>query len=305
MAEGGTGEGGVTAAGKPWWRRWYTITGGAVLALLILGGVFGDNSSGGETSEAPATTIRVEATTRSAPNTSTTTTTAAPTTTATATTATSAAPTTTTVPMTTAAPTTTTARPTAVPVLTVTNIVDGDTVDVSSGERIRLIGIDTPDQGECGYTEAGDYLASLVAGKGVTLVAGAQDDRDRYDRVLRYLDTEDGIDVGLALIEAHRAISRYDSRDGYGRHDREDLYVAADQGVIDGCSTIPGGAADPTPATTSGGAGGCDPNYQPCVAPYPPDLNCADIVTPVRVIGPNDPHGLDRDGDGRACENNG
>ena len=259
IAEGSTGRGGVTSAGKRWWRRWYTVTGGVVLALLILGGIFGDTGSGDETVEASATTSRVEATTTSAPTISTTTTTtAAPTSmaaalTTTAAAETTAAPTTTTVPTTTAAPPTTTARSPAVSVLTVTNVVDGDTVEVSSGERIRIIGIDAPEQGECGYAEAGGYLASLVAGNAVNLVAGAQDDLDRYDRLLRYLDTEDGIDVGLALIETQLAIGRYDSRDGYGRHDREDLYVAADQGVIDGCSTIPGGSADPNPTTTSGG----------------------------------------------------
>ncbi len=46
----------------------------------------------------------------------------------------------------------------------------------------------------------------------------------------------------------------------------------------------------------------CDPNYLPCIPPPPPDLNCDDIGFGVRVIGPEDPHGLDRDGDGVGCE---
>jgi len=39
----------------------------------------------------------------------------------------------------------------------VTNVVDGDTIDVSDGEdtfRIRLIGVDTPERGECYFNEA-------------------------------------------------------------------------------------------------------------------------------------------------------
>jgi hypothetical protein len=44
---------------------------------------------------------------------------------------------------------------------------------------------------------------------------------------------------------------------------------------------------------------GCAPGYDPCVPPYPPDVNCPD-VGPVTVSGP-DPHGLDADGDGVAC----
>ena len=38
-----------------------------------------------------------------------------------------------------------------------------------------------------------------------------------------------------------------------------------------------------------------------CVPPPPPDLDCDDIGRPVRIVG-RDPHSLDGDGDGRACE---
>lgn len=45
----------------------------------------------------------------------------------------------------------------------------------------------------------------------------------------------------------------------------------------------------------------CDPGYSPCVPAYPPDVNCPEVDGPVQVTG-SDPHGLDRDGDGVACE---
>lgn len=48
-------------------------------------------------------------------------------------------------------------------------------------------------------------------------------------------------------------------------------------------------------------AADCDPNYSGCVSPFPPDVDCADVSGPVTVTG-SDPHGLDRDGDGVACE---
>ncbi len=125
---------------------------------------------------------------------------------------------------------------------TVVQTVDGDTVDVlsSSGflERIRVIGIDTPEQGQCGFEEAADALARLVDGQAITLVAGARDDRDRYGRLLRYLDVGT-VDAGLELIRAGHAIARYDSRDGYGRHPREDVYVAADADSLDVCDVAP------------------------------------------------------------------
>jgi hypothetical protein len=58
-------------------------------------------------------------------------------------------------------------------------------------------------------------------------------------------------------------------------------------------------AAEAAPPADAGG--NCDPNYSGCVPPYPPDVNCPQVNGPVQVLG-SDPHGLDRDGDGVACE---
>lgn len=55
------------------------------------------------------------------------------------------------------------------------------------------------------------------------------------------------------------------------------------------------------PRQPSDEGGSCAPGYSPCIPPYPPDLNCSDLDGPVRVTG-DDPHGLDRDGDGVGCE---
>lgn len=45
----------------------------------------------------------------------------------------------------------------------------------------------------------------------------------------------------------------------------------------------------------------CASGYSPCIPNYPPDLNCSDVNGPITVRG-SDPHGLDADGDGVACE---
>lgn len=50
-----------------------------------------------------------------------------------------------------------------------------------------------------------------------------------------------------------------------------------------------------------GGGGACEPGYSPCVPPYPPGLDCSRLNFPIYVTG-SDPHGLDGDGDGVACE---
>jgi hypothetical protein len=44
----------------------------------------------------------------------------------------------------------------------------------------------------------------------------------------------------------------------------------------------------------------CAEGYDPCVPPYPPDVDCAELSGPYTVSGP-DPHRLDPDGDGKAC----
>ena len=46
---------------------------------------------------------------------------------------------------------------------------------------------------------------------------------------------------------------------------------------------------------------GCSTAYAPCVLDMPWDRNCDDIGFRVRVLGVDDPYGLDRDGDGEGC----
>ncbi len=117
----------------------------------------------------------------------------------------------------------------------VSNVVDGDTVDVAGVGRIRVIGIDTPERGACGYESATQAMSVLVLDRDVTLVPGAVDNVDRYGRLLRYVDVG-AVDAGLSLIEDGWAIARYDSRDGYGAHPRQEQYVAADLAAPDlGC----------------------------------------------------------------------
>lgn len=186
----------------------------------------------------------------------------------------------------------------------VSDVVDGDTVDLSNGETVRLVGIDTPEVGECGYERAKEALARLVLGRRVALGA-SDEDRDQYGRLLRYLDVRRGagyVDAGYQLLRQGLAVARYDSRDGYGRHPREARYVARDAMTAEaGCGGVRGLVGQPPPKGQPKPGADCAPGYRPCVPPYPPDADCADVSGPVRVTG-RDPHGLDADGDGWACE---
>ena len=180
----------------------------------------------------------------------------------------------------------------------VVHVIDGDTLDLASGRRVRLAGIDAPEVGQCGYKRARNTLRKLVEGRQVTLAA-SDEEQDQYGRLLKYVDVGT-VDSGLRLIEKGLAVARYDSRDGYGFHPREPRYIAADQASPPyRCAPKPVPfAAAPKKAKPKGS---CAPGYSPCIRPYPPDLDCPQIGHLVRVTG-SDPHGLDRDGDGLACE---
>ncbi|MBU7048499.1 MAG: thermonuclease family protein [Theionarchaea archaeon] len=67
-----------------------------------------------------------------------------------------------------------------------TSIIDGDTFRLSTGETVRLIGIDAPELSQPGGEESREYLAQLIKGKGITLEKGFED-RDTYNRLLRFV----------------------------------------------------------------------------------------------------------------------
>jgi endonuclease YncB( thermonuclease family) len=178
----------------------------------------------------------------------------------------------------------------------VTRIVDGDTIELGNGQTVRIVGIDTPERGQCGYDKASEHMAGLVLYKQVRLTI-SDENTDHYGRLLRYVDVQGGgrtIDAGLNQIRSGLAIARYDSRDGYGYHQREPEYIRSDKAVKQFACAAPA----PAPAPAQGG--NCHPGYSPCL-PLVADLDCGEINGPVHVLG-DDPYGLDRDGDGVGCD---
>lgn len=99
---------------------------------------------------------------------------------------------------------------TNIQVYTVTNVVDGDTIDVSiDGEikRLRLIGVDTPETKDprkavqCFGTEASAFTTQTLLNQSVTLESDdSQGDVDKYDRLLRYVILSDGTNFNKLLI---------------------------------------------------------------------------------------------------------
>ncbi len=80
----------------------------------------------------------------------------------------------------------------------VIEVIDGDTIRIENGKRVRLIGIDAPEKGEKCYREAKEFLKKLVLGKIVRLEADKLD-KDIYGRLLRYVYLNDTF-VNLILL---------------------------------------------------------------------------------------------------------
>jgi micrococcal nuclease len=100
--------------------------------------------------------------------------------------------------------------PKNLPSAQVVKVVDGDTLDVRlNGQtlRLRLIGINTPESVdprqpvECFGREASDRAKALLTGQTVFLESDpSQTDRDRYDRLLRYVWFRNGQLFNLVMI---------------------------------------------------------------------------------------------------------
>ena len=147
--------------------------------------------------------------------------------------------------------------------LTVRKVVDGDTIEVSGGERVRLIGVDTPETKApdrpvgCYGREASRFTAGLLPpGTGVRLV-GDVEQRDRYGRLLAYVYRRaDGLFVNAELLRRGFAqaltippnVAHTDQFAHLARQARE-----SSQGLWAACTLLPNGR--PAPASSSGRVG--------------------------------------------------
>lgn len=68
----------------------------------------------------------------------------------------------------------------------VLRVIDGDTVVLKGGQRVRYIGIDTPEEGRPYYLETKEENKRLVQGKKVSLEYDVEK-ADKYGRTLAYV----------------------------------------------------------------------------------------------------------------------
>jgi len=136
---------------------------------------------------------------------------------------------------------------------TVTRVVDGDTIHVSSrgfDTTVRLLGIDTPETKrpetvvECGGPAASRRAEHLLRpGQPVTLVTDpTQATRDRFGRLLAYVSIQ-GREVNRLLVERGYACVLHIPPDGDARADEftalETAAKAARRGLWGACDPIP------------------------------------------------------------------
>lgn len=107
----------------------------------------------------------------------------------------------------------------------VAEVIDGDTIVVAfpnaptGQEKVRLVGVDTPERGQRWYAESRSALAELVMGRTVRLEFEGDHParRDKYGRLLAYLLLDDR-NVNVEMIR--QGWSPYISKYGGERYKR-------------------------------------------------------------------------------------
>jgi micrococcal nuclease len=128
---------------------------------------------------------------------------------------------------------------------TVTRVIDGDTVDLDSGERIRYLLVDTPESvngaTDCYGQNAKQLNSDLVMGKQVTLAYDESGCTDRFDRLLAYVSV-DGVEVNRTLVERGYACVLYIPPAGTARHSEfqnlETVARATGRGMWSACPVV-------------------------------------------------------------------
>jgi micrococcal nuclease len=208
-------------------------------------------------------------------------------------------------------------------------------------ETVRLILIDTPETHdpnnppECYGTEATAFLEGFLPRGSALYLETDVSERDRFGRLLRYVWLDRGDEVYLvneAMVRSGYAAqstfppdvkyeeriqeaARFARNHGYGLWSACETDAEGDTNELGGTGTksSPGEQAPLTPVPQqtevtdpAGGVAGCDPAYPDlCIPPPPPDLDCSYVYDQgfrhISVLPP-DPHNLDGNHDGVACE---
>jgi micrococcal nuclease len=101
--------------------------------------------------------------------------------------------------------------------------IDGDTIDLDTGQRVRYLLVDAPERGACFGPEAAEHNRRLVEGGSITLDYDAQC-TDDYDRLLAHVGVGDR-EINLLLVERGLACVLHIPPNG---SDRVEAFAAAE-----------------------------------------------------------------------------
>lgn len=187
-----------------------------------------------------------------------------------------------------------------------TRVIDGDTIEVEGGKRVRYIGVDTPEVGDCYASEATIKNREIVLNKQVRLEKDVSE-TDRYGRLLRYVWVGDKM-VNEALVQqGYAQVATYPPdvkyQDRFSSTERQardaDLGLWGSTCEVQITPTTQPTQAKETPAAKTSNCS-CSGNL----------YNCGDFSTHNEAQAcfescggvSNDVHRLDGDSDGVACE---
>lgn len=214
--------------------------------------------------------------------------------------------------------------PAGLPSARVVKVVDGDTVDVAMGgrtERLRLIGLDTPEvvdprkSVQCFGREASQHAHQLLDRQTVYLEPdSSQTDRDRYGRLLRYAWLPDGRLFNFVMIaEGYAHEYTYDVPYKY-----QEAFKAAEREAREQAkglwapTTCNGNTEQPAMVAPQPARPAATATPRPVVPVQPTQTtsvyypNCAAAraagAAPLHRSDPGYRPALDRDNDGIACE---
>lgn len=191
----------------------------------------------------------------------------------------------------------------------VERVVDGDTLVLTDGRRVRLAQVDGPETDQCFGSEATAELRRLTADRVVHLRRPSTAPvTDQYGRTVAELLVEGP----SGLVSVNESLVRTGHAEYYQQFASEDpdlairlaqAEVAARQDGVGLWSRCAEGTQPTTPTGPPNTGTGCHPAYTPCIPPPEPDLDCADIGHQVAVNHAyGDPHNLDGNDDGQGCE---
>lgn len=127
----------------------------------------------------------------------------------------------------------------------VTRVVDGDTIELDDGRKIRLLLVDTPEttngHNDCYGTNAAQFTSDMVLNKTVQLSYDVQC-TDKYGRTLAYV-TVDGMELNVLLVQRGYGCVLHISPDGDSRVNEFNGYQveakSANRGLWGACNPLP------------------------------------------------------------------